>query len=41
MRSRTRECSDRGKKVDMPWAEPTAFKRPAKEASPDTQGKLF
>ena len=30
-----------GEKVDMPWADPTAFKNPAKEASPDTQGKLF
>ncbi len=30
-----------GKKVDMPWADPTAFKKPAKETSPDTQGKLL
>jgi hypothetical protein len=24
-----------------PWADPTAFKKAAKEAAPDTQGKLF
>jgi site-specific DNA-methyltransferase (adenine-specific) len=30
-----------GKKVDMPWADPTAFKKAAKEDPPDTQGKLF
>jgi hypothetical protein len=30
-----------GKKVDMPWADPTAFKKASKEAPPDTQGKLF
>jgi hypothetical protein len=30
-----------GEKVDMPWADPTGFRRPAKEAAPDTQGKLI
>ena len=30
-----------GVPIALPRADPTAFKKAAKEASPDTQGKLF
>ena len=30
-----------GKKVEMPWADPAAFRRPAKEAGTEAQGRLF
>jgi site-specific DNA-methyltransferase (adenine-specific) len=30
-----------GKKVEAPWADPDAFRKPTKEAGADVQGKLF